>query len=84
MCRVLRRCGGQDLAFGSFHLFMKQIPTSPDELKVRIIQVIIDVFMVHEVHFLANEKVRLIFVSSFLPYDYVAVTNFASVASSFG
>ncbi|EIM89256.1 ARM repeat-containing protein [Stereum hirsutum FP-91666 SS1] len=55
-CLGLTSLISRDLAFGSFHLFMKQIPTSPEELKVRIIQVIIDVFMVHEVDFLANEK----------------------------
>lgn len=47
----------QTVAFNSFHMFIGQVQQSPEELKIRILQVIFDVFMVHENDFLANGNV---------------------------
>jgi condensin complex subunit 3 len=41
----------------SFQLFLSQVPTAPEVLKLRMLQVVFDVLMVHEGNFLANASV---------------------------
>jgi hypothetical protein len=45
------------MALNSFQLFLSQVQTVPEVLKLRMLQVVFDVFMVHEGEFLANASV---------------------------
>ena len=45
------------MALSSFQLFLKQIQQSPEELKIRVLQVVFDIMMVHEGDFLCNPAV---------------------------
>ena len=42
------------MALGSFQLFLGQVATSPEVLKLRVIQIIFDILMVHEGAFLGQ------------------------------
>jgi condensin complex subunit 3 len=44
----------QRMALNSFQLFLNQIQTSPEILKLRVLQVVFDMLMVHEPDFLAK------------------------------
>ena len=50
------------MAFSALDLCMKQVSLSPEDLQVRIFQIVFDVFMVHELDFLANgnDAVRIL------------------------
>jgi condensin complex subunit 3 len=45
------------MALNSFQLFLSQVQTAPEVLKLRVLQVVFDVLMVHEGDFLANASV---------------------------
>ncbi|KAI0747199.1 nuclear condensing complex subunit [Daedaleopsis nitida] len=49
-CLIARR-----MALSSFQLFLSQVSTAPEVLKVRVLQIIIDILMVHEGAFLGPE-----------------------------
>ncbi|KAH9991933.1 nuclear condensing complex subunit [Russula vinacea] len=51
-CLIARR-----MALNSFQLFLSQVQTAPEVLKLRVLQVVFDVLMVHEGDFLANASV---------------------------
>ncbi|KAI9431956.1 hypothetical protein H4582DRAFT_2062359 [Lactarius indigo] len=51
-CLITRR-----MALNSFQLFLSQVQTAPEVLKLRVLQVVFDVLMVHEGDFLANASV---------------------------
>jgi condensin complex subunit 3 len=51
-CLIARR-----MALNSFQLFLSQVQTAPEVLKLRVLQVVFDVLMVHEIDFLANASV---------------------------
>ncbi|KAI9511024.1 nuclear condensing complex subunit [Russula earlei] len=51
-CLIARR-----MALNSFQLFLSQVQTAPEVLKLRVLQVVFDVLMVHESDFLANASV---------------------------
>jgi hypothetical protein len=51
-CLIVRR-----MALNSFQLFLSQIQTTPEVLKLRVLQVVFDMLMVHEGDFLANASV---------------------------
>ena len=40
------------MAIGSFQLFLNQVATAPEVLKLRVVQIIFDILMVHENDFL--------------------------------
>jgi hypothetical protein len=46
------------MALNSFQLFLSQMQTVPEVLKLRMLQVVFDVFMVHEGEFLANASAK--------------------------
>jgi condensin complex subunit 3 len=45
------------MALNSFRLFVSQIPTAPEQLKIRILQIVFDIMMVHEEELLGNAAV---------------------------
>jgi condensin complex subunit 3 len=51
-CLIARR-----MALNSFQLFLSQVQTASEVLKLRVLQVVFDVLMVHEGDFLANASV---------------------------
>jgi condensin complex subunit 3 len=51
-CLIARR-----MALNSFQLFLSQVQAAPEVLKLRVLQVVFDVLMVHEGDFLANASV---------------------------
>jgi condensin complex subunit 3 len=51
-CLIARR-----MALNSFQLFLSQVQSAPEVLKLRVLQVVFDVLMVHEGDFLANASV---------------------------
>ncbi|KAI0063895.1 hypothetical protein BV25DRAFT_1823946 [Artomyces pyxidatus] len=51
-CLIARR-----MALGSFQLFLGQVQAAPEVLKIRVLQVVFDVLMVHEGDFLAKASV---------------------------
>lgn len=55
-CLIARR-----MALNSFQLFLGQIQTAPEILKMRVLQVVFDVLMVHDRDFLGpnNTNVRI-------------------------
>lgn len=65
-CLIARR-----MALNSFQLFLSQVQTAPEVLKLRVLQVVFDVLMVHEGDFLANASVgvRLILILRLFPYQ---------------
>jgi len=42
------------MALNSFQLFLSQVQAAPEVLKLRVLQVVFDVLMVHENDFLAK------------------------------
>ncbi|TFY65773.1 hypothetical protein EVG20_g5314 [Dentipellis fragilis] len=48
-CLIARR-----MALNSFQLFLSQVQSAPENLKVRVLQVVFDVLMVHDTDFLAK------------------------------
>lgn len=44
------------MAVNSFQLFLGQIQTAPEVLRVRVLQIVFDILMVHEADFLEKEK----------------------------
>jgi len=48
------------MALASFQLFLAQIQSSPEVLKIRVLQIVFDILMVHEGEFLGKggEHVR--------------------------
>jgi condensin complex subunit 3 len=76
-CLIARR-----MALNSFQLFLSQVQTAPEVLKLRVLQVVFDVLMVHEGDFLANASVgvricRVYFLSS-VKVLITVVTGWAS------
>lgn len=59
-CLIARR-----MALNSFQLFLSQVQTAPEILKLRVLQVVFDVLMVHEGDFLANASVGVRLSTSF-------------------
>ncbi|KAG2136706.1 nuclear condensing complex subunit [Suillus clintonianus] len=49
-CLIARR-----MALNSFQLFLGQIQTAPEVLKIRVLQIVFDILMVHEHDFLSKE-----------------------------
>lgn len=49
------------MALNSFQLFLGQIQSAPEVLKIRVLQIVFDILMVHEGEFLGkdNAGVRL-------------------------
>ena len=43
------------MALGSFQLFMNHIQPSPEVLKLRVLQIVFDILMMHEGEFLGKE-----------------------------
>jgi hypothetical protein len=43
------------MALNSFQLFLGQIQTAPEVLKIRVLQIVFDILMVHEADFLIKE-----------------------------
>ena len=76
-CLIARR-----MALNSFQLFLSQVQTAPEVLKLRVLQVVFDVLMVHEGDFLANASVgvrRLLSFGLFIWTDaYLLVTGRSS------
>ncbi|KAI0266182.1 nuclear condensing complex subunit [Gloeopeniophorella convolvens] len=60
-CLIARR-----MALNSFQLFLSQVQAAPEVLKLRVLQVVFDVLMVHEGDFLANASVGVRRVIEFL------------------
>ncbi|KAG1728449.1 nuclear condensing complex subunit [Suillus lakei] len=48
-CLIARR-----MALNSFQLFLGQVQTAPEVLKIRVLQIVFDILMVHENDFLSN------------------------------
>ena len=44
------------MALNSFQLFLGQIQTAPEVLKIRVLQIVFDILMVHENDFMAKEN----------------------------
>ena len=44
------------MAIGSFQLFLNQVATAPEVLKLRVVQIIFDILMVHENDFLGQSS----------------------------
>lgn len=65
-CLIARR-----MALNSFQLFLSQVQTAPEVLKLRVLQVVFDVLMVHESDFLANVNVgvRRVLLSALFSTD---------------
>jgi condensin complex subunit 3 len=65
-CLIARR-----MALNSFQLFLSQVQTAPEVLKLRVLQVVFDVLMVHEGDFLANASVgvRRVILCGSLPMN---------------
>ncbi|EPQ52389.1 chromosome condensation complex protein [Gloeophyllum trabeum ATCC 11539] len=51
-CLIARR-----MALNSFQLFLSQVQSAPELLKIRVLQIIFDILMVHDRDFLGNEGV---------------------------
>ena len=49
------------MALNSFQLFLSQVQAAPEVLKIRVLQVVFDILMVHEGDFLANGHVDVSF-----------------------
>lgn len=43
---------GQRMAINSFQLFVGQIQSAPELLKIRVLQIVFDILMVHDAHFI--------------------------------
>lgn len=56
------------MAMSSFQLFLKQVQSAPEELKLKVLQVIFDILMVYEEELLNRNKdvVRRVDRSRFL------------------
>jgi condensin complex subunit 3 len=67
-CLIARR-----MALNSFQLFLSQVQTAPEVLKLRVLQVVFDVLMVHEGDFLANASVgvRRVLIPLTLPCELI-------------
>lgn len=50
------------MAVNSLQLFLSQVQAAPEMLKLRVLQVVFDMLMVHELDFLAkgSENVRIL------------------------
>jgi len=44
------------MALNSFQLFLGQIQTAPEVLKIRVLQIVFDILMVHESDFMNKER----------------------------
>lgn len=45
------------MALNSFRLFLNQLASSPEPLRIRVLHIVFDVMMVHEGDFLGNASV---------------------------
>ena len=45
------------MALNSFRLFLGQVHTAPEQLKVRVLHIVFDIVMVHEEELLSNTVV---------------------------
>lgn len=43
------------MALNSFQLFLSQVQSAPEVLKMRVLQIVFDILMVHEGEFLGRE-----------------------------
>lgn len=52
------------MALNSFQLFLGQIQTAPEILKIRVLQIVFDILIVHEGEFLGKGGVGVRLISS--------------------
>ena len=45
------------MALNSFQLFLKQVQSSPEVLRIRVLQIIFDMLMVHETDFMGKSGI---------------------------
>ena len=67
------------MAINSFQLFLSQIQTAPEVLKIRVLEIVFDILIVHEGEFLGRDGQQVLSFPDFIYLSSILNAFFARV-----